>query len=185
MKLPAFRLTTLPSLSKTALILSLSLGGLTCPLLAADVPVELNIDWNFAKGEEYPGAEGSVEPGADGKTMVINYNFSGGGQYVATGKTVDPAGELSGVEVTASGPGGNLGVTLIDDTDQTFIYRLGQLDDTEKTFDPALEKPSTSYGGANDKTLHFPIKAIRLVVEKNPAFPEGKITVSNIVFRTP
>jgi len=175
----------LPPLSKTVLVLTLGLCNLTSLVVAAEIPVELNVDWNFVQGAEYPGAEGSVEPGTAENTMVLSYDFSGGGQYVAAAKSVEPEGELTGLELTASGPGGNLGVALVDNTDQTFIYRLGMLEDAEKTFDPALGKPSASYGGANDKTLHFPIKAIRLIVEKSPALPEGKITVSKIILRTP
>jgi len=174
-----------PSLTKALFILACSFCSLAGNLTAGEVQVELYEGWNFSKGEEYPGAVGSLEPGSAEKTMVLSYDFNGGGQYVAAAKNLDPAGELSGVEVTASGPGGNLGVALIDNTDQTFIYRLGTVDDVAKTFDLTLDKPSTSYGGPDDKTLHFPLKAIRLLVEKSPAQPEGKITVTALVFRTP
>jgi len=161
-----------------------TLCGLTVSLMARDTPVELNNDWTFSKGEEYPGGVGSLEVGKADKTLAIAYDFNGGGQYVAAGTSIDASGELDGVEVTTAGPGGNLGVVLIDDTDQTFIYRLGQLEDGDKTFDLPLDKQSSSYGGADDKTLHFPIKGIRLIVEKNPSQVEGTVTVSKSVLRT-
>lgn len=165
-------------------VIALGISLLACSancLIAAEVKVELNDEWTFTKGEEYPGADGSLEPGAAEKTLVLSYNFTGGGQYVAAAKALEPSGDLTGVEVTAAGSGGNLGVTLIDDTDQTFIYRLGSVDTAGKTYVLPLSKPSNSYGGANDKTLHFPIKAIRLIVEKSAKLPQGKITFSQVV----
>lgn len=152
--------------------------------MARDIPVELGDEWVFSNGEEYPGGKGSLEAGNADNTLAIAYDFKGGGQYVAAGTFIDASGELDGAEVTATGPGGNLGVVLTDNTDQHFIFRLGQLEDSEKTFDLPLDKPSSSYGGADDKTLHFPIKGIRLIIEKNPSQLEGTVTVSKIVLHT-
>jgi len=157
---------------------------LTVSSIASEIPVELSDAWEFSSGEEYPGGTGSLESGPTENTLAIAYDFSAGGQYVAAGTSIDASEELVGIEVTATGPGGNLGVVLTDNTDQHFIFRLGQLEDSEKTFDLPLDKPSDSYGGADDKTLHFPIKGIRLIIEKNPSQLEGTVTVSKIVLHT-
>jgi len=157
---------------------------LTVSSIASEIPVELSDAWEFSSGEEYPGGTGSLESGPTENTLAIAYDFSAGGQYVAAGTSIDASEELVGIEVTAVGPGANLGIVMIDDTDQSFIYRLGPLVGAEKTFSLPLDTPSSSYGGADDKTLHFPIKGIRLIVEKDPSQLEGSVTISKIVLRT-
>ena len=151
-------------------------------LCAADVDVSLTEGWMFTNGAEYPGAEGKLEMGD--KSLLLGSNFTNGGQYVAAYRSLNVPNEVKGVTLNASGSGGRFGVALTDATDQTFIYRIGLVGENVQTFPLSLDKPNDVYGGAKDRTLHFPLKAIRLMVEKDAANPVGKMTISKIVLQT-
>lgn len=154
------------------------------PMLQAYVNVGLTRGWEFIKGSEYPGANGNFDADATTKSLTLTYDFSKGGQYVAVSRDLDPVDGVSGVKINASGPGGGLTVALRDATGQTLLYRLGTIDATTRALELKLTQPSDSYGGANDKTLHLPLTAIRLTVEKNRSALTGTLTFTGVTLET-
>ena len=94
--------------------------------------------------------------------------------------TLDTPIAMTTLVLTAKGPGGGLTVALTDASGQSLLYRQGAVGGSDQVFTINLSSPSTSWGGANDKTVHQPVKYIRIIVEKNPATPKGTIEISKI-----
>lgn len=153
------------------------------PVMAEEVAINLDESWTFTNGAEYPGAEGSSSYDAAAKALVISYSFEKGGAYVASWHKLEDINDVIGLQVEAQGPGGFLGVSIVDSTGQNFIYRLKMLTDQKEVLSVLLSKPSTSYGGANDKVVSFPLKSIRIMVEKNPTVISGKIMITKLAFQ--
>ena len=151
------------------------------PLLQTEINVGLTSGWQFTNGPEYsPGAAGNFGVDASAKSLTLTYNFSKGGQYVAVSRALGAIDRVSGVKINVSGPGGGLTVAVNDATGQTLLYRLGAIDATARTVELKLAQPSDSYGGANDRILHLPLKGIRLLTEKTPGFLSGTLNFAGI-----
>ncbi len=153
-------------------------------LCADDVKVDLSSNWKMNKGEEYPGAQGSFTCDPDTKNLRLNYDFTKGGQYVNVYSILPTVtGDLTGMKIEAKGLGGNFTVALVDATGQVLIYRFGTVGDSTQDFDVPLTGPSDGYGGANDKKPHYPLKEIRLTVEKGDQL-KGELTFRSITLKT-
>lgn len=164
--------------------LFMAAAAAAAPMLQAEVNVGLTSGWQFTNGSEYPpGANGKFDADATAKSLALTYDFSKGGQYVAVSHALDPVDSVSGVKITVSGPGGGLTVALTDATGQTLLYRLGAIDATTRTLELKLAQPSDSYGGANDRALHLPLKGIRLTMEKNHSL-SGTLNFTGVVLET-
>ena len=148
----------------------------------ADVAMKFDSQWNFNLHTEFPGATGSMELGPDGSSLKIKFSFANGGSCVSAGHSVDISSPLSTIEIKATGLGG-LGLTVIDSTDQTFVYQFGVPGQTEKPFDVNFTSFSQCYGGAGDKVVHFPLKALNVLVSKSTDYPSGEIDVTSIVLK--
>jgi hypothetical protein len=64
----------------------LTLALLACALAAAETAIDPCADaatWTFSPGEEFPGAKGSLAAAGATGGLVLNWDFSGGGAYVA------------------------------------------------------------------------------------------------------
>lgn len=155
------------------------------PVLQDDVNIGLTSGWIYTNGPEYPpGAVGNYGVDPSSKTLTLSCDFKKGGQYVAVYHELAPVNAVSGVKINVSGPGGGLTVALSDATGQTLLYRLGAVDASTHTLEVKLAHPSDSYGGANDRTLHLPVKAIRLAMEKNPGSLSGTLNFTGVTLET-
>jgi hypothetical protein len=158
--------------------------GLSSLAIAKDAPLATSGDWKLNLGMEYAGATGTVTPGSKTDPLKLAYDFSKGGQYVSADMTLDTPIAMSTLLLTAKGPGGGLTVALTDASGQSLLYRQGAVGASDQVFTINLSNPSTSWGGANDKTVHQPVKSIRIIVEKS-ASPTGTIEISKITAQSP
>jgi len=152
---------------------------------ADDTTLKFDSHWSFNAHTEYAGANGILEIAPDGASMKLSYDFTKGGSFVSASKRLDKADGASfvGIEVKAKGTG-SLGISIADTTGQVFVYQLGIPGDAERTFEITLATPSNTYGGANDKVVHFPVQNINVMASKNPGYPSGSVEVTGIVLKT-
>lgn len=160
-------------------LIALVLLGSAFTVRADDISVSLSDGWQFTNGPEYPGADGKFTYNDTAKALELSYDFSKGGQYVAVSRTLSSTESLSGVKIVVSGPGGGLTVALIDSGGQTLLYRLGTIDTAPRTIELKLASPSDAYGGADDKVVHYPLKGMRLTVEKGST-TAGKLSFTAV-----
>jgi len=181
---PRFRTFNPLSAIRIAL-LALALVAANTPLQSArasDVTVPFDPQWNFNAHTEYPGSDGSLTVSPDGKSVKLAFDFTKGGSFVSAGRILESTSTFSGVEVKAKGSGG-LGISIVDSTDQTFVYQLGVPGDAEKTFQVNFLGPNLVFGGAKDKIVHYPLKSLSITVSKSPDHLSGAVEVTGIVLK--
>jgi hypothetical protein len=132
--------------------------------------------WVFSNGPEFPGATGgfAVAGGrgrSGSKAGVINFNFTGGGNYVIVSRTFGTPLQTQGIFFWISGyvPGTRLLVRLIDENGQTFQYfpAVGFVSDSGWLQAGALLSDWDSYwGGPADGAFHGGIRTCGIGVEK-------------------
>src|SRR4029077_7561535 len=84
-------------------------------------------DWNFTRGEEFPGAKGALTTVGEGPTagqaaMKLAGDFTGGGAYVAAVKSLQelPAQDTAAVRMQVKTDNAHLvGIQLVDGSGQT------------------------------------------------------------------
>ncbi len=156
------------------------------PAKTRDLPVN-ELPWKFIDGAEFPGATGSVSDGTtnDRETIEVNYDFSGGGEYVEIefAETV-PEGFTEFRFEARSDRDQTLVVRLIDDTEQTHQYRVPFTKPSEwQNLRVDFSEPATDYFfGAEDGIIHYPIKAIGFCVLVSATNREeaGKVEFSRL-----
>ena len=91
------------------------------PLIDADEPM---FGWSFGRGEEFPGAKGSLKAAEDvaaqrRPALALAADFTGGGNYVQMGRRIDPV-DVDSLSLWVKAPKGADGFTLrlIDGTGQ-------------------------------------------------------------------
>jgi uncharacterized protein (TIGR03382 family) len=173
-------------------------GRLTRSLTGAD-PVTLddfesaNLSgtWRFSNGGEFPGATGSIGYGAGrtGRGLVLGYDFTGGGAYVAADLSLTTPLVASGIGFWVRSPAGaQVRLRVTDDTGQTFQYELAR---PLQASDPAqwyrlgadLSSAQGHWSGANDGVLHLPIHAVALLANrvKDPLGDSGSVVFDDLV----
>ena len=90
-------------------------------LIDADEPL---FGWSFGRGEEFPGAKGSLKAAEDvaaqrRPALALAADFTGGGNYVQMGRRIDPV-DVDSLSLWVKAPKGADGFTLrlIDGTGQ-------------------------------------------------------------------
>ena len=146
--------------------------------------------WSYYGGREFPGAKGSVKWGSvdDLDVLAIQYDFSGGGAYVAARSPVDFAGEVSefSFDVKASCKQ-KLVVRLVDSTKQTHQWPiLYDRPDRWVSIKTSTKEPAPKhYAGADDGIVHYPIIEVMLCVAKSElgsALEPGEVAFSKLRF---
>lgn len=131
---------------------------------------EISGIWRFCNGPEFPGAAGSIdiiEGTSDGTGITLNYDFTGGGSYVAAYCDLAVPEALGQVRFRLNKPpDATITVRVADATGQTFqksvYYDYAGHRDLE--FD--MQGWTASWGGAADGVLHQPIRTIGILIEK-------------------
>ena len=145
-------------------------GAEATATIRLDEIVEGEHDWRFSRGEEFPGAKGSLtvvkdQPAAGQSCLELAGDFTGGGAYVAAIKELGDldAKDLAAVRLRVKSDNtAILGVQLVDGTGQTHqqkgvkISPDGQWHDLE--IKPAQVAGGEHWGGANDGKWHGPAK---------------------------
>lgn len=139
--------------------------------------------WRFNEGREFPGASGKIVRLADGEVQ-LDYDFSDGGRYVTMDTQITAAnnpGKEIRFRVKADHPLPMI-LRLIDSTGQTFQIRSPyNRPGAWQPFRVNLESfRAQSWGGAADKKFHFPLKSLRIGVNR-PADgkPAGEVIFAN------
>ncbi|MEW5900709.1 MAG: cellulase family glycosylhydrolase [Acidobacteriota bacterium] len=148
-------------------------------------------DWIFSNGPEFPGARGgfAVIAGrgrAGSKGGVLNFDFTGGGNYVITSRTLGSPLQAAGISFWVSGfvPGTRLLVRLTDETDQTFQYFPNVGDKADSGWRRAsvlLEDWDSYWGGPADGMFHGGLKSCGIGVEKGVQYYKtGEMVIDDI-----
>jgi len=131
-------------------------------------------DWTFYGGYEFPGAEGNLRPTRldDREAVVLSFDFTKGGAYVA-GRVVVEIPESAKTFSFAAKSDRPLKLTLRvkDSTDQIHTYKpvYDQAGEWQNFSVDLREDVAGHFGGANDGTIHFPIRQVTLGVVKDKA----------------
>lgn len=135
-----------------------------------EVPVADSGNPMFTRGDEFPGAEGSAEVVAEGETsfLKIDYDFSGGGQYVSAGLPVaPPPGRYTSLSFVVKGDSERLlGLRLIDQSGECFQFRCpyDQAGEEQKFEVEINDSKAPHWGGDGNGVLDLPLKDIWFVV---------------------
>jgi len=149
----------------------------------AEYAMKFDPHWGFNLHTEYPGATGTMDITPDDKSLKLNFDFTGGGSFVSAGHSVDSHLTFATIAIKAKGFG-SLGISITDNSGQTFVYQFGLPGDMERTYEAKFsDPPSTSFGGLNDKVVHFPLQNINVTVSKSPDHLSGTVEVTSIVLK--
>jgi len=170
----------------SVLALLLVFFGNTAVSLSGENPLDIfsGQKWTFYPGYEFPGAKGSARlQEVDARNgLILNYDFTGGGAYVAAGLPVDIAEVSKEIwfEVKADREL-KIMVRLEDSSSQTHQYQLlyQQPGDWQSLqLDLALP-PKGSFGGPKDGVIHYPITKLWFGVGKGKSTGEpGEVSFS-------
>lgn len=148
---------------------------------AADEGANLDLfvgkKWTFYPGYEFPGAKGSqrIEQVDGHDALILSYDFTGGGAYVAAKAPVDIGEGSAGLSFVArSAKEAKLVVRLVDSGGQTHQYQLLYTEpNTWQKLDVNFtDSTHKHFGGANDGIFQYPIKEIWFCVGKGKATAE-------------
>lgn len=142
--------------------------------------------WTFSNGGEFPGAKGSFErleeaAHADKFGGRLNFNFTGGGNYVAAILKLTNAPDIKGVRLWLKNPSGNQITFRYSDQSGQTLQKIAVLPPYGEWAEVEFEcwEWSGHWGGANDGIVHGPPKQIAILV-KNTARKEGKLFIDDI-----
>jgi hypothetical protein len=130
-------------------------------------------EWNVNLGTEFPGAAGTftVVDQDSSKMGKLTYDFSGGGLYVSGVASIStiPDGTSEIHFSVKSSEKQKIVVRLIDATNQCLQYELPYTDagDWQPVRIDLKAKPTMSFSGANDGTVHAPVQRLWLGVDKS------------------
>lgn len=157
---------------------------------AADPRTKLDVftahSWSFSAGSEFPGANGSFEvvEQEGRKAGKLSFDFSKGGMYVSSTSGVEiPAGYEELRFRVRSRDWQRIMIRLFDATGQCHQYELPYADegDWQLLRIDLLGKAPLSFGGVNDKKLHYPIKKVSLAVNQSASSPTGEVFFTDLM----
>ena len=142
--------------------------------------------WSFSPGSEFPGAQGSftVTEVEGKKAGMLSFDFSKGGQYVsATAELKIPAGPEELRFRVKSRDWQRIMIRLIDSTGQCHQYEVPYADegDWQLLRINLLSQAGLSFGGANDKKIHYPITRLALAVTHSGPSPSGDVLFADFM----
>ena len=141
--------------------------------------------WAFSNGPEFPGARGRFERskeaahGADWGGR-LEFDFAGGGNYVAAILRLDGAPDIAAVRVWVKKPPGHrLTFRYTDPTGQTLQRGFDALDDRWTDAFIPMTGWTGHWGGANDGVVHGPPRQIAFLIE-NAARKQGALLFDDV-----
>lgn len=158
----------------------------TAPAGESDLDLLGGTKWTFYPGYEFPGAKGAsrLEAVDDRNALVLAYDFTGGGAYVAAGAVAEiPEGSKELLVDVKADRELKIMVRLEDSTRQTFQYQLAyETGGAWQTLKVDLTgPPKGSFGGAKDGTIHYPITKLWLGVGKGKTTADpGEVSFSAV-----
>jgi len=138
--------------------------------------------WRFDAGSEFPGAKGILAQ--DDGSVVLKYDFSGGGRYVAAYCDLQTPLHLKAVHFTLK-KALEVGITFraTDSADQCFRKPLSFEGVGERNVAVSMNNWSGHWGGANDGVFRSPVHTSGILVEAADLVnPQGEISIRNVRF---
>jgi hypothetical protein len=121
---------------------------------------DLDGKWSTHNGAEFKPAEVKLTLGTNGEPLRLDFTFEEGCMYVSAGKTLADPIDIKKLIWKARAVGCGQGLRIVDSTDQCHQFRVGDPSEAWQEFETALETSPESWGGANDRVVHQPIKAV-------------------------
>ena len=145
--------------------------------------------WRFFGGTEFPpGGSGTFTIGQENEKQVavLEYDFANGGVYVTgVGDVKIPDGPTDLRFKVKSDEPATIGIRLVDKTGQahqsTFEYT--ETGDWQTFRVDLQERAGLVFGGANDKTIHYPLTQVRLFLQKKGGYDAGKVTFGDVLLK--
>ena len=141
--------------------------------------------WQFSNGPEFPGAKGSFgrmqdESRAGDWCGRLEFDFRGGGNYVAAALPLEAAPEIAAVRVRVRKPRRHrLTFRYTDPTGQTLQRPFQAPDDRWADVLIPMNGWSGHWGGANDGRLHGPPRMIAFLIE-NTGRLQGELLIDDV-----
>jgi GH35 family endo-1,4-beta-xylanase len=142
--------------------------------------------WSFWNGAEFPGAKGSFERSKDAAHAgafggKLNFDFTGGGNYVAAHLKLNDAPDIKGVKLWLRNPSGNRITFRYTDTSGQTLQKTMALPPYGEWVEVEFEcwEWSGHWGGANDGSVHGPPTQIGFLVE-NSGRKEGALLIDDV-----
>ena len=161
---------------------------ITEPARAAEILFnrgDTTTDWSVQLGWEFPGAQGKLSATDDpqsGKCLRLDYDFSRGGRYVGAtcGRDFRDTKRLR-LSIHLGKNGSQALVRVEDATGQTLATYVPAAPDKWQTIDVPLVSNffGGHWGGANDGTLHLPIRSFFVGVQKGRT-PSGALLIGRL-----
>jgi hypothetical protein len=132
--------------------------------------------WTLGLGAEFPGAQGALDPAADGDLQVLRLagDFAGGGNYVSVGRSFPVPFDLDQLTVRVRGDAPAFWLRLTEGSGQTFQQRIA-LDPAEAGWrtvrirefgDPACTG-IVRWGGSADGLWRGPARSLALILARS------------------
>ncbi|HPD30526.1 MAG TPA: beta-galactosidase [Phycisphaerae bacterium] len=144
--------------------------------------------WTFSNGPEFPGATGRIEWDAGNGhdkagCLRLSFSFEGGGNYIQAGCLLPRENDFKTARLWLKKPAGNR-VTFrgIDSSSQTFQKSVDFSFDDWQQFELDLTRWTSSFGGANDQKVHWPMRGFAVLIENTATGKEGSLLVDDLSF---
>lgn len=162
-----------------------------CAILAENFETPASIkEWGFFNGPEFPGAKGGVALSAksahSGRNgLAFSFDFTGGGNYVQTGRSIPPGEKVTGIRLWVRNPGMNsLGIRVTDSEGQTFQKTFtiphGMWQQIEISFNGWVG----SWGGKGDAVFRGLPTNFAIIAANNANVKKGVVDIDDIHYIT-
>ena len=163
-------------------------AGQLKPLIAPQPGEQIKIplshargQWKFTNGPEFKGATGTITVPQKDTPLKLSYDFTRGGNYVAAIKYLTPALHIKSLSLKITGDKTPISLRIKDQTGQIFQYKFSNYKAGEPlTLDLLKTKAPTSWGGAKDRKIHFPISNLWIMATRKGGKTQGEIQITDI-----
>jgi hypothetical protein len=168
-------------------VLGLAGASVAADPMGFDAPDSVK-SWSFHNGPEFPGAAGKIGWNATeghGKAgcLAMQFSFQGGGNYVQAACPLPKENDYRLARLWLKKPAGNrVTFRAVDSSSQTFQKSADFNSADWQQVEVNLKQWTSSFGGANDLKIHWPLHTFAVLIENNGADKEGTILVDDIEF---
>ncbi|HOW71311.1 MAG TPA: beta-galactosidase [Phycisphaerae bacterium] len=142
--------------------------------------------WSFNGGPEFPGARGAIAwDGREGHVargcLALQYDFTGGGNYVEAGFALPEGNTARTVRLWIKKPGGHkLTFRTTDSGGQTFQKPLEYHFADWQQVEVDLGHWQSSWGGAKDGKVKFPARRFAVLIENSDEPRVGVLRLDDV-----
>lgn len=171
----------------TAVFAAVSASGLRAEPMTFNDASSVRV-WAFNNGPEFPGAKGRIDwDGREGHDaqgcLALHHDFSGGGNYVEASFALPEGDTVRVVRLWIKKPGAHkMTFRATDSGGQTFQKPLEYDFADWQQVEVDLSSWQSSWGGAKDGKVKFPIKRFGVLIENSREPRLGTLRVDDIEF---